>query len=38
MNDPILAITVLLGLEEELWFHHNRDADCWKCYLTLRRN
>lgn len=38
MENTILAITVLLGVEDELWFHHNRDADCWTLYNWIKRN
>jgi len=38
MNDTILAITVLLGMKDELWFNHERPACCWTLYLWTRRN
>lgn len=38
MEDSILAITVLLGVEKELWFHHHRDSDCWQVWLWIKRN
>ncbi len=38
MEDSILACTILLGGEDETWFHHQRDPECWTLYLWIRRN
>ncbi len=38
MNNTLLAVTVLLGLEDELWFEHQRDEYLWELYLWTRRN
>ncbi len=38
MNDTILALTVLLGAQNELWFSHNRDLDCWQVWFFIKRN
>ena len=34
----MLALTMLIGIEGELWIHNTREPDEWQLYLLTRRH